>query len=121
MPDASKSGDASSLFAEGADPEADLVLVCGQRKFFVRRAVCDAFKVVEHMPDKSSGAEFDVLGHRAETVEKLLLLVDPDARGGHGRPRWGNALAHQKKVFSLRRAILRPHIGRSDGRKRPSV
>ena len=78
MSGASKTNSPLVLYAEGVDPEADLVLVCGQRKFFVRRAVCDAFKVVESMPDKSSGAEFDVLGHRAETVEKLLLLVDPD-------------------------------------------
>ena len=55
------------------------MLVCGQRKFFVRRAVCElAFPVLEAMPDKSSGAEFDVLGHSADTLEKLLLLVDPD-------------------------------------------
>ena len=78
MSGASKTNSPLVLYAEGVDPEADLVLVCGQRKFFVRRAVCDAFKVVESMPDQSSGAEFDVLGHRAETVEKLLLLVDPD-------------------------------------------
>ena len=79
MPGASKTNSPLVLYAEGVDPEADLVLVCGQRKFFVRRAVCDAFKVVESMPDKSSGAEFDVLGHSAKTLEKLLLLVDPDA------------------------------------------
>ena len=79
MSGASKTNSPLVLYAEGVDPEADLVLVCGQRKFFVRRAVCDAFKVVESMPDKSSGAEFDVLGHSAKTLEKLLLLVDPDA------------------------------------------
>ena len=84
MSDASKSGDASSLFAEGADPEADLVLVCGRvlkrgRKFYVRRAVCEmAFPVVADSPDKSNGAEFDILGHSAETLENLLLLVNPD-------------------------------------------
>ena len=78
MSGASKTNSPLVLYAEGVDPEADLVLVCGQRKFFVRRAVCDAFKVVESMPDKSSGAEFDVLGHSAGTLEKLLLLVDPD-------------------------------------------
>ena len=78
MSDASKSGDASRLFAEGADPEADLVLVCGDIKFFVRRAVCElAFPVLEAMPDKSSGAEFDVLGHDSATLLKLLSLVDP--------------------------------------------
>ena len=79
MSGASKTNTPLVLYAEGVDPEADLVLVCGQRKFFVRRAVCDAFKVVESMPDKSSGAEFDVLGHSAATLEKLLLLIDPDA------------------------------------------
>ena len=78
MSDASKSGDASSLFAEGADPEADLVLVCGDIKFFVRRAVCElAFPVLDAMPDKSSGAVFDVLGHDSATLLKLLSLVDP--------------------------------------------
>ena len=79
MSGASKTNSKLVLYAEGADPEADLVLVCGQRKFFVRRAVCDAFKVVAASPDKSNGAEFDVLGHDANTLEKLLLLVDPDA------------------------------------------
>ena len=79
MSGASKTNSSLGLYAEGADPEADLVLVCGQRKFFVRRAVCDAFKVVAASPDKSNGAEFDVLGHDANTLEKLLLLVDPDA------------------------------------------
>ena len=79
MSGASKTNSPLVLYAEGVDPEADLVLVCGQRKFFVRRAVCDAFKVVESMPDKSNGAEFDVLGHSAATLEKLLLLIDPDA------------------------------------------
>ena len=79
MSGASKTNSPLVLYAEGVDPEADLVLVCGQRKFFVRRAVCDAFKVVAASPDKSSGAEFDVLGHDANTLEKLLLLVDPDA------------------------------------------
>ena len=79
MSGASKTNSPLVLYAEGVDPEADLVLVCGQRKFFVRRAVCDAFKVVAACPDKSSGAEFDVLGHDANTLEKLLLLVDPDA------------------------------------------
>ena len=78
MSDASKTGGASNLFAEGADPEADLVLVCGDIKFFVRRAVCElAFPVLEAMPDKSSGAEFDVLGHDSATLLKLLSLVDP--------------------------------------------
>jgi hypothetical protein len=33
MPGASKSGDASNLFGKGVDPEADLVLVCGDIKF----------------------------------------------------------------------------------------
>ena len=67
------------LYAEGADPEADLVLVCGERKFFVRRAVCEkAFPVVADSPDKSKGAEFVILGHSAETLENLLLLVNPD-------------------------------------------
>ena len=79
MSGASKTNSPLVLYAEGVDPEADLVLVCGQRKFFVRRAVCDAFKVVAASPDKSNGAEFDVLGHDANTLEKLLLLVDPDA------------------------------------------
>ena len=79
MSGASKTNSSLVLYAEGVDPEADLVLVCGQRKFFVRRAVCDAFKVVAASPDKSNGAEFDVLGHDANTLEKLLLLVDPDA------------------------------------------
>ena len=79
MSDASKTNSPLVLYAEGVDPEADLVLVCGGRKFYVRRAVCDAFKVVAASPDKSNGAEFDVLGHDANTLEKLLLLVDPDA------------------------------------------
>ena len=79
MSGASKTNSPLVLYAEGVDPEADLVLVCGGRKFYVRRAVCDAFKVVAASPDKSNGAEFDVLGHDANTLEKLLLLVDPDA------------------------------------------
>ena len=79
MSGASKTNSPLVLYAEGVDPEADLVLVCGGRKFYVRRAVCDAFKVVAASPDKSNGAEFDVLGHNANTLEKLLLLVDPDA------------------------------------------
>jgi hypothetical protein len=79
MSGASKTDSPLVLYAEGVDPEADLVLVCGGRKFYVRRAVCDAFKVVAASPDKSNGAEFDVLGHDANTLEKLLLLVDPDA------------------------------------------
>ena len=65
-----------TLYDEGADPEADLVLVCGERKFFVRRAVCEkAFPVVANRPDKD--AEFDILGHDPETLLGLLLLVEP--------------------------------------------
>ena len=80
MSDASKTNSPLVLYAEGVDPEADLVLVCGGRKFYVRRAVCEmAFPVVADSPDKSNGAEFDILGHSAETVEKLLLLVNPDS------------------------------------------
>ena len=79
MSGASKTNSPLVLYAEGVDPEADLVLVCGDIKFFVRRAVCEkAFPVVADSPDKSNGAEFVILGHSAETVEKLLLLVDPD-------------------------------------------
>lgn len=80
MSGASKTNSPLVLYAEGVDPEADLVLVCGGRKFYVRRAVCEmAFPVVADSPDKSNGAEFDILGHSAETVEKLLLLVNPDS------------------------------------------
>jgi len=80
MSGASKTNSPLVLYAEGVDPEADLVLVCGGRKFYVRRAVCEmAFPVVADSPDKSHGAEFDILGHSAETVEKLLLLVNPDS------------------------------------------
>ena len=76
MSGASKTNSPLVLYAEGVDPEAGLVLVCGGRKFYVRRAVCEmAFPVVADSPDKSNGAEFDILGHSAETVEKLLLLV----------------------------------------------
>ena len=78
MSGASKTDSPLVLYAEGADPEADLVLVCGERKFYVRRAVCElAFPVLEAMPDKSSGAVFDVLGHNSATLLKLLSLVDP--------------------------------------------
>ena len=35
MSGASKTNSPLVLYAEGVDPEADLVLVCGQRKFFV--------------------------------------------------------------------------------------
>ena len=67
------------LYAEGADPEADLVLVCGERKFYVRRAVYEmVFTLVFDMPDRSNGAELDILGYSAETLETLLCLVDPD-------------------------------------------
>ena len=80
MSGASKTNSPLVLYAEGVDPEADLVLVCGGRKFYVRRAVCEmAFPVVADSPDKSNGAEFDILGHSAKTVEKLLLLVNPDS------------------------------------------
>ena len=68
MSGASKTKSPLVLYAEGVDPEADLVLVCGQRKFFVRRAVCEHFKVVEHRPDKSSGAEFDVGGRDSRKI-----------------------------------------------------
>ena len=78
MSGASKTNSKLVLYAEGADPEADLVLVCGERKFYVRRAVCElAFPVLEAMPDKSSGAVFDVLGHSSAKLLKLLSLVDP--------------------------------------------
>ena len=78
MSGASKTNSPLVLYAEGVDPEADLVLVCGERKFYVRRAVCElAFPVLEAMPDKSSGAVFDVLGHNSATLLKLLSLVDP--------------------------------------------
>jgi len=79
MSDASETNSSLVLYDEGADPEADLVLVCGEKKFFVRRAVCEmAFPVVADSPDKSNGAEFVILGHSAETLENLLLLVNPD-------------------------------------------
>ena len=78
MSGASKTNSPLVLYAEGVDPEADLVLVCGDIKFFVRRAVCElAFPVLEAMPDKSSDAEFDVLGQDSATLLKLLSLVDP--------------------------------------------
>ncbi len=75
----SKTGGGSNLFAEDHDPEADLVLVCGERKFYVRRAVYEmVFTLVFDMPDRSNGAELDILGYSAETLETLLCLVDPD-------------------------------------------
>ena len=66
-----------ALYAEGTDPEADLVLVCGERKFWVRRSIGRAFPVVAARQDQSSGAEFDVLGYSSEILEKLLLLGEP--------------------------------------------
>ena len=86
-----------------------MVLVCGQRKFFVRRAVCDAFKVVAASPDKSSGAEFDGLGHDADTLEKLLLLVDPDAAGPFEFP----TARHCHKLTTHTR-VPHPHRDRPD-------
>ena len=110
MSGASKTNSPLVLYAEGVDPEADLVLVCGGRKFYVRRAVCEmAFPVVADSPDKSNGAEFVILGHSAETLEKLLLLVDPDAAGPFEFP----TARHCHKLTTHTR-VAHPHRDRPD-------
>ena len=73
------SGAVILLYAEGAgDPEADLVLVCGERKFFVRRAVCEMAFPVVFEPGQIQRRGVRHLRPDSETLDKIAFTChDP--------------------------------------------
>ena len=77
MSGASKTNSPLVLYAEGVDPEADLVLVCGERKFFVQgihaSTTVALFQHVVRKFDTATRYESDMRNLKAGNVVKYAL------------------------------------------------